>query len=291
MPRENLKKQFGEIRSLRKLVELVHGYDLMHKAYQYYTTVTTLEKILDNQMIRLSRCSSARLNDTRERNKYGVDSVLDRTYIFCMSYGYAEQASMWSMYGDQSAESVRIVLNGSSIAQWRNEFRNLKKKSYTANGKGASKRLIEKVDINDLIYASVRTDDQDDSMRPSNGRSVFCNDMYGYITDVRDGMRAKDISGWVKDYEWRCENETRMCVRLAKKYAGEYVYLKLPPYVIKSMEFTMSPWLPKAYEESFCARLKEVWPKGEEFGSFDESRVGRSPRVGRSSLFGALNFK
>lgn len=282
--RETLMGQFGKARSLSKLVEIIHKNVLAHKAYQCYTTVSALEKILANQKVRLTRCSSSRLNDTRERNKYGSESVLDRTYIFCMAYGMAEQASAWQMYGARSPESVRIVFDGPSMEQWRNELRNLKS-DYTENGDGSCRRQIEAADINDLIYASVGSDDQDVPTRLARGRSVFCNDMYGYITDAHEGTQAEEVSGWVKDYEWRCENETRMCVRLTQKYEGEYVYLRLPSYVINSMKITMSPWLPKVYENAFCSRVRAVWPKGVEFGSFEETKVARS------SLHGALNFQ
>ena len=79
------------------------------------------------------------------------------------------------------------------------------------------------------------------------GQSDFnCGAM---LPKLEDEIKADCCTGWMKDYEWRHERESRICLRVGKADGPNGLWSRVSPELIEAMKFTFSPWLPREYEE------------------------------------------
>jgi hypothetical protein len=72
-----------------------------------YTSLDSLEKILENQSIRFSRLDT--VNDPEEATAADVQAAATSVFVSCWSASETESIPMWSMYGDRF-QGVRLAL-------------------------------------------------------------------------------------------------------------------------------------------------------------------------------------
>ena len=77
-------------------------------SYFHYTTISTLSRILDNGLLRLTNIKSPRLNDYREPREFGPSKMRGRICIGCFSADRMENNTMWSAYGRPETETIVI---------------------------------------------------------------------------------------------------------------------------------------------------------------------------------------
>jgi len=276
---ERKQRAFGRCKRLEEFVDFVRKAKFHHSGYQYYTTIDVAKSILTHGRLWLRVATSPHLNDLREGVRYGDRSTLNRTYIGCLSYGVAEQASFWGLYGKRRQKAVRILFDGAMIDAWRTEMR--KRKRHFVYGvedmDGRNPILAETMDIRDLIYMAMNEQDADVSKKPK-GHSVMCHESFGFVRRDMLDKSCSRISGWVKDYEWRCENETRIGVVLDKNL-GDQIAIKIPKYVLEKMSIKLSPWLTPGKKAMVIKRLR----------SHISAELNATLRVDESSLTGALD--
>lgn len=276
---ERKQKAFGRCKRIEEFVDFVRKAKFHHTGYQYYTTVEVVQNILTHGLLWLRVATSPHLNDLREGVRYGDRSILDRTYIGCFSYGVAEQASFWGLYGKSSQEAVRILCDGATIDAWRTEMRKRKRHFVydVEDREGRNPILAETMDIRDLIYMAMNEQDADVSKKPK-GHSVMCQESFGFVRRDMLDKSCSRISGWVKDYEWRCENETRIGVVLHRNL-GDQIAIKIPKYVLEKMSFKLSPWLKADKKAATIQRLR----------SCISTHLNKELKIEDSSLTGALD--
>lgn len=229
-----------------------------HGRFVHYTKLSRVVQILESGRWWLTRADSDSLNDVQEARKYGNAELLGRMYQASFSYGSAENAAMWGLYCPGDPFGVMISINGKAMREWFAEIRAKNcdarleypgTKTKLGKHHDLTKQEIDCADARDVIYAATKFPES--SYREKNRRDILC--WYGAITEKIKGLaqeiKSDKFTGWIKDYEWRQENESRIAV-CVKGIAGKLpnnLSIKIHDSVLESMRFTLSPWLKDEY--------------------------------------------
>ena len=73
------------IKSSKDLIRFLESKARNHDYFHHYTNMKTLDLILKNKTIKLTRGNSEKLNDWHEARAKGAPSVWKKTYIACFS--------------------------------------------------------------------------------------------------------------------------------------------------------------------------------------------------------------
>lgn len=297
--------EFASAKTFKDACQIVWTeHPIYHPYYQHYTTLDNVVTKILKQEWWLTRSDSVRLNDFQEAKKFGNPQLLKRTYQASFSKGTAESAAMWGLYVRDNPFALRILLPGKVIEDWMRHI-SLCDKAKCGNNK------IEVAKFQDLIYAAVPFwHGQRDSLDKKRGDSVswegMCCDFkesksrHSKIESnslVRD-LHGDEVSGFMKDYEWRHEREARLCVQLEKASSRKALPIKIPIEVIAGMSFTMSPWVDSKHEEHIrktiqCALdIIRKSAKDRASGTNGETAIKfNSQPFRRSVLQGAFNLR
>ena len=297
-PFEKCRTEFAGAPSLSEATQIVwsRSADISEVErrgmFQHYTTLNrVLEKIITRRWY-LTRCDSKKLNDLKEAEKYGRSrkQLMQRTYITCFGNGAGESVAMWGLYALNDPFAIRISLPRKTIDKWMGELASgMDPVAHDKKGELIEQTKLELPLFRDMVYVAVQDKEIVDEfdIRRTNTISwegAKCNLDKGY--DLESEIKREEYAGWLKDYEWHHERESRLCVRLKKKIKDEAISIVIPDYVLANMRFTFSPWLvDEAVRGSIQATVE---------AALKSSGVKRSPRFQRfrrSVLQGALNFK
>lgn len=264
-----------------------------HSYYQHYTTIDRLLPKILKQEWWLSRSDNVRLNDLQEAKKFGDMRRLKRTYQASFVKGTSESAAMWGLYTNDNPLAVRILIPGNKVKHWMTQV------ELCGEDKCGGVR-VESAGFRDILYAAVPFIGQEvDSLDKTRGMSVSwegmtCNFDHneGEKKSLLSALRDEDLTGWLKDYEWHHERESRLCVLIDKVSSRKAMPIKVPLEVISSMSFTLSPWLNSDLEAEVKSIIKTALEKisdSEEFRS--KGLKLNSKPFRRSVLNGALNIR
>lgn len=260
---EKRKQTFSESKSLEEATKIVWnrpaGADesdgggknqrpVAAGMYQHYTTLNRiLEKLITKRWY-LTRGDSKKLNDLKEAKKYGRSNrpLMSRTYITCFGNGAGESVAMWGIYAKNDPLAVRLSLPREIVCQWMNEL-----KGSLEDVKDKRRRLIgslriESVKFLDMIYVAVEDKehpDQHDIRRTNTISWEGETSELGSNCDLKNVVAEANYAGWLKDYEWHHERESRLCIRLKRTIKDDAISIAIPDYVFEAMRFTFSPWL------------------------------------------------
>lgn len=266
------KERFAQSESLEKAFHRVNrGIDL-HGRFIHYTKLSRVVQMFESGRWWLTRADSDSLNDVQEARKYGNPELLGRMYQASFSYGSAENAAMWGLYCPGDPFGVMISIDGKAMRKWFAEIRAKKcdaRLEYpgtkTKPGKHVNLSMseIDCADARDVIYAATKFPDT--PYREKDRSDILC--WYGAITEKIEGLeqeiKGDKFTGWIKDYEWRQENESRIAVRV-KGITGKlpnHLSIKIPGSVLKSMRLTLSPWLKDEYYDEAYNVLRALTQK------------------------------
>ena len=101
------------------------------------------------------------------------------------------------------------------------------------------------------------------------------------IPGLANQLRADNVIGWVKDYEWKDERESRIVFKASSGVSSSSVVIQIQPNVLETMSITFSPWATDHEIASMTKMLKTIMFK------CDVKRE-KSDRFKRSFLSGAL---
>jgi len=273
-----------------------------YHCYQHYSRMESiLTKIIQKRWF-LTRCSSKKMNDWQEPRKFdNWQGALKRSYVACFVRGSAEDVAMWGLYGKSNPLALRVTIPGKTLEKWMSEI-----EIKASKGKSCSDRLkklgakksdgtpIHSRDIcasvfRDVLYAAVNKDDHEEFATVRSNAVCWRNKYYHFKDgeDVESRVFSGQYAGFIKDYEWNYEKETRLCVELKKDIGEDNISIAIPDYVIENMRFTLSPWLPKENERIVVSILKTVLKDA----GVDIEKNKSVQRFHHSNLRGALNFK
>ena len=296
---QKLLQKFARQNTLLDAISVVRKTSVLHNFYQHYTTLNrALDKIAGRWWLTRSDCDN--LNDCQETLKYGQSRYSQRIFQTSFSYGCAEDVAMWGMYQRSNPLAIRISISKEVMRRWMDDIcfnvecaadvRNKKIDNIVAEHNG---RSIKSISFGDVIYVAVANksiskggESNELDIRRSN--NLFWNGVSseGAIDDLDEDIRAHWATALVKNYEWRHERESRLCVHLGKSIQEKAFAIKIPFYVVEDMRFTFSPWLPSGCE----AVVKGVLETALKSANVDLSKR-KIQRFRKSVLQGGLNFR
>jgi hypothetical protein len=252
---QSARKQFArKDLDFDSVVNVVWGKDFEpHGFYQHYTTLSSLVDKLSGRWW-FARSDNGELNDKQESIKFGNKKISARTYQTSFVHGAAESVALWSLYAPSDPFAVRITIPGKALKDWVDGL----KGDCLHFGDSPKSREIKCAELKDIIYAAVAFSDrgtrEDNRMK---SRDIpRCNSLYwaevncgANIPDLEQQIKKDCCTGWMKDYEWRHERESRICLRVERAGGPKALWCKVTSDLIEKMKFTFSPWLPIKYED------------------------------------------
>ena len=269
-----LKQQecFAKSESLEEAFFMVNRGINAHDRFLHYTTLDSVKKILKSRRWRLTHSILDRLNDMQETKKFGNSELFRRMYQASFSYGSAESAAMWGLYCPGNPSGIMISISGKAMREWFYEIGSKKSKvclEYKSTTKKhgryveLKKGQIEYAEARDVIYAA--TDFANASFRYKNGKNRshvlrWFDTRTMKIEDLEQEINIDKFTGWIKDAEWWQENESRIAVRVknVNERLPDNIYINIPDSVLKSMRFTLSPWLNEGQYDDFSGKIRAL---------------------------------
>ena len=264
--KETFKKRFESVSSLPAAIGIARDATFQHKTFQHYTTFPALLGMIKGQSMWLTRGTSARLDDWHERAKYGMLEQWGKTYISSFSFGEAESAAMWGLYCKGRSSAIRISIPQKAMREWMDQ---MSKKCRSADvhdrcvrvnpqeNKSYKTGRMVSVGCQDLVYAAVNGRGYDEIKRCNvlSWNGVISKP----ISTLGSEILASETTGFVKDYEWAFEHESRLVVKMARKKGyGTRIAVPVPISVFKAMTITFGPWATNEQIESFKKKLTKV---------------------------------
>lgn len=249
--------------SLLSCLRTASGALMAHTQFQHYTSFTRALQILKHRRIWLTCGNSENLNDQIEWQKYGPSKKYWKNiFQASFSYGTAEQAFMWYAYGPKNHQSVRLSIPAEAMGKWRETVKGLKGSrlrimdAKKPDAQGDDKRVVtvDDADIHDILYLAV--DDKDRYGRERKN-CVAWDAARQHFPTLPDDIRDPDLAGWIKDYEWRAEQETRIRILVKpQRVKVDYVALPIPDTVLSEMSITFGPWATDEEIQAMQAQVK-----------------------------------
>ena len=242
---------FEKITRLSTAVQFAKQKGLSHQFYSRYLPLIRVKQMLEGKMIWLTRCDAPLFDDKIEHEKYGDKGEQKKLFFSCFSHTRQESAAMWGLYCPPTYQAIRIVLPQRAMKILKNvECVKINK------GKVSAKTCpVVSNGIGDIVYAAVAKDEEESDSRSN---TLLWDGRYsGKIEDLFDRKSGKRVTGFVKDAEWQFERESRLWVKIRGGYNENHLALRLPDGVIRSMRFTLSPWIDKAEREFVKNRIRK----------------------------------
>lgn len=290
---ENARKDFMTATSFDDAIGAVWGKDGVrppkHDFYQHYTTLSRVVTKLMERRWWLTRSDSDSLNDIQESLKFGKWILSEKTYQASFVHGASESAALWGLYTPEDPFAIRITISGDAIDKW---VCGMQDGVLSGDGRVRPRKIIYG-DFKDIIYAAVAFRDKKRTrydVKRRNGLYWSEVNCHCDISSLEDDVRCETCTGWIKDYEWRHERESRLCLRISRSNGSKAMWIPVTDALANNMKFTFSPWLPPERESEveriITSALKEGFEKNGEKNGFE-----RNPRrFRRSVLQGAMKL-
>ena len=281
-----MKGRFEAAKDFRSATDLIWSPSFnFHAFYQHYTTLSrVLTKLIERKWW-LTRSDSESLNDRQESTKFGDKALVKRTYQASFCQGMAESVALWGLYVPKDPFAIRITIRGEAVKRWVDHLG--KSKLHYSDKSDCN---VGTAEFKDIIYAAVdfseKTHDRFDIRRTNSlfWEGVNCEAAF---PDLAKEVCAKECTCWMKDYEWRHERESRLCVRPVAGKCPKAAWVEVTQDLIDNMKFTFSPWLEKGREDEVRCIIHEALLSS----AADHSRKIDSSRFRRSVVQGAVNLK
>ena len=259
-------EEFKKQNTLAKLVKCVKGFGAYHRSYCFYTSLDRVLQMMEPKFHRLwlTRLDSGLFDDGIEHKKYGAGKERSRTYIRSFTYGIQESAAMWGLYCPCTYKAIRVNITQKGMKKL------LGCGIYEVNERENTEEKCEVDDIavSDILYASV----EDDAHKGPRTNALYWRGNYKSLAGLKKEKNLICATGYVKDAEWRFENECRLLCQVPNDY-GDHIAVDLPLGFFKEISFVLSPWASEKERKDVQKQLKECF-----------SRVGRTV-VDDSSVF------
>ena len=255
-------KKISEVRNIEDLINYLHQKGRNHKCYYHYTTWDSFEKIYQNKSFLLTRGNSLNINDQHEALMRGARDVWDKTYIGSFSHGSSENMAMWGLYGQPPQDAIRIAIPKAAMLKWVNSI----DKVFIWNREPLDQIKAE-VALKDIVYASGESYSANLNLYRSNEVMSTKN-----ISGLQSVDSDKRMTGYIKNFAWRYENEVRIRIELPYRCLSDKIMITIPESVLNSMKVMEGP--------SFESRNSELY-----------LRLEKSGRIEKSAFTHLLNFR
>ena len=222
---------FKEILNIEDLLTYLETKGRNHNCYYHYTSWDSLCKIYNGQSFLLTRGNSLNINDQHEALMKGSWEEWNKTYIGSFSFGSAENMAMWGLYGLPWEDAVRIAIPKKAMLNWIENINTV----YLWN-QTTKQPVSAKICLSDMVYVSGKA--HSNKLQLTHKDSTFeTANRYG----LRNVSTDPRMTGHIKNYAWRYENEVRLHIRLSHSTGYEKILVNIPPEVLSEITVTTGP--------------------------------------------------
>lgn len=223
--------KYKDISDISELMGYLEQKGRNHEYYYHYTSWDSFAKIYEGESFLLTRGNSLSINDQHEALMKGAWEEWNKTYIGSFSYGHAENMAMWGLYGLPAEDAIRIAISRKAMNIWINDIHDV----YLWEN-GPVSRISGEIHLSDIVYVNGKSNSNDLQLTNSN---------YTIWTTTKVGLHGVDrdprMTGYIKNYAWRYENEVRLHIHLTRNTGYEKIMIKIPPAVLNTIEITTGP--------------------------------------------------
>ena len=285
----------------------VKNYDTMG----YTTDLGTMELIFQNQTLRSSSLTNAKLNDPVEKERVGITQFAGSRFITCFSHEGHESVPFWIYYGGNVREK-KVLLQSENFTDSITDkiqmdyclvpgdkkcFFNSDEYTKTINVNGVLgnsmglkpintdydlRSCIGSVSVLDIEYVPCESE-----IFTEDNSGVTNADLSPVSTQENTvvSIQGYDISclGKQKSNPWEYEKESRILTSLSSTEFCEwdYIDLRLKPEFFKNLRIILSPW----ENEDLYQQVRDIVS-----GSDLPEDIKDSIVIQSSGLKGKLNF-
>lgn len=157
-------------------------------------------------------------------------------YMGRMDQNVYWQLFLWSCGEYGNVGTVRVTGRGhSQDRDSSNSWINAISDVYLWENRTVS-RISGEIHLSDIVYVNGKSN--------SNGLQLTHNS-YTICTTTKFGLHGVDrdprMTGFIKSYAWRYENEVRLHIHLAQNTGYEKIMVKIPSEVLNAIEITSGP--------------------------------------------------
>lgn len=226
-----MNSKYADISNIDELKQYLETKGRNHECYYHYTSWDSFVKIYAGHSFLLTRGNSLSINDQQEALMKGSWEEWNKTYIGSFSYGHAENMAMWGLYGLPGEDAIRIEIPRKAMKRWIESITSI----YVWNA-GPLHSVEGKVRLTDIVY--VNRDSDPSLLQLTHNNSTI-------RVSRKAGLHAVDrepqMTGYIKNYAWRYENEVRLHIRLQESTGYEKIKVDIPPDVIEEIQITTGP--------------------------------------------------
>ena len=203
-----------------------------HNTYYHYTTWNKFEKIYKGASFILTRGNSLKINDQHESKVKGSWSEWNKTYIGSFSFGNSENMAMWGLYGIPWENAVRIAIPKKAMLQWIDETNN----AYIWENGNIGTAISITLSLSDIVYV--------EGISNSGSIKLTHRDKKISVSEAFDltGLDTNPcMTGFIKNYAWRYENEVRFIAKPQHSIGEEKILIEIPTNVLSEIKVTTGP--------------------------------------------------
>lgn len=241
-----------DVKTVDSLIKFLEDKGMNHNYYYHYTTWDSFVKIYTGQSFLLTRGNSLAINDQHEAIMKGSWDIWNKTYIGSFAFGSSENMAMWGLYGLPWEDAVRISIPKEAMLDW------IKNISYIwLWDNGVRGNIVpSKVSLTDIVYVSGAKGSKD--LKLTHNDKCFTTSS---VPELNGLDTNSEMTGYIKNYAWRYENEVRIRVELSRETGYEKILLNIPQETINAMQVTTGPyfrWKDDNLYEQLCAQNRVV---------------------------------
>lgn len=235
-------------------------YDCM----SYTTDIETMRLIFENKTIRSTSLANSRLNDEKEKERFGVERFATGYFVTCFTHTNEENIYFWNNYGKDVKEN-KVLLQFKNFALnfkdcINTDFARVKNNKicffYSRGYEGAVNNrkefeesrydigsCINTVEVFDVVYKSKKS--KEITQNYSGEADLHLDKITGENNSVKDvNIYDPTVFGKYKTDDWAIEQETRILSSLLYTKFDKWKYIDLNLYdeFFRGLTIVLSPW-------------------------------------------------
>lgn len=228
--------KFREIATHKDLIAFLNSLDrLKSKSFLYhYTTIGNAIAIFKSKTWHLANPED--MNDTVEYHN-GDQQRWKNIFFASFMAENKESIAMWSMYSQPWKDGVKIAIPMSAVKRWLksiDEILEVSSSTYELTGNSLPVNKQNIVRLSSVAYSNATSCGSENDMEVltwSNQRN----------TNIANGQRIPELTGYIKDNAWDYEKEVRLKAEFENIFGFRRVAIRIPDDVLDEITISAGP--------------------------------------------------